>query len=127
MSPKSVLVYALVLLTATPRLVAQQHEEANEVWRTYAERVPPGALVSVRLKNGPALKGHVIQVTSDAVRLNLKKRLPVPDREVRFADIESITSVKEGKSPGQKVLVGAAIGGAIVVAAFLLAVASISN
>jgi hypothetical protein len=33
----------------------------------------------------------------------------------------------EGKSPGQKVLIGAGIGGAILAAAFLLLVATVSN
>ena len=127
MSPKSVVVCALVILTAAPRLTAQQREGANDVWRTYAERLPTGALVRVRLKSGSDLKGHVIQVTSDAVRVNVKRRIPVPAQDVRFADIESIATVHEGKSPGKKVLIGAGIGGAIIVAAFLLALASVSN
>jgi hypothetical protein len=42
-----------------------------------------------------------------------KTRLPVPVRELAFADVQSIETRKEGMSPGAKVLAGVGAAGGV--------------
>ena len=114
MNPKSLLVSALVVLIAIPSALAQQRFEPPEVWRQYAERLPPGAYVDVTLKSGANVKGHVIQASSDLLRVRPKTRIPVPIRDVGYDEIESIARLKERLSPGTKVLIGVGVGAGAV-------------
>jgi hypothetical protein len=111
---KSIVVHVLVLLMAAPSVMAQQRRDSPDVWRAFAERLEVGSYVTVRLQHGPKLKGHIIQVAGDTLRIQPKTRLPVPLREVPFAEIESIERQRETLSPGAKVLVGLGVGSAAI-------------
>src|SRR5262245_42651265 len=116
----------LALLIAAPHVNAQSNEPP-EVWRQYSERLAPGALVRVTLKNGQSLKGHVVQVTTDRLRVDPKTRIRVPIRDLSYDDIAWMSTLKEGFSPGAKVLMGVGIGAAAIFGLFLVALASISD
>ena len=103
----------LALFIAVPHVSAQT-TEPPDVWRQYSERLAPGALVRVTLKNGQSLKGHVIQVTADRLRVDLKTRIRVPIRDLSYDDIAWMSTLKDGFSPGRKVLIGVGIGAACV-------------
>jgi hypothetical protein len=106
MSLRSALIHALVMALATSSVMAQLRQDPSDVWRAFAEQLPPGALVSVHLKNGKSVEGHLVQVTADALHLNPKARIAVPVRVFAFDTIQSIDREKEGRSPGAKVLIG---------------------
>ena len=125
MNLKSFLVCALVVLIAVPGMHAQSRFEPPDVWRQFAERLPAGSYLSVTLKSGPTVKGHVIQVTPDLLRLRPKKRIEVPVQDFRFDEIASMTRLKEGMSPGSKVLIGVAVGAGAIFAAFLVLLSSL--
>ena len=125
MNLKSFLACALVVLIAVPGMHAQSRFEPPDVWRQFAERLPAGSYLSVTLKSGPTVKGHVIQVTPDLLRLRPKKRIEVPVQDFRFDEIASMTRLKEGMSPGSKVLIGVAVGAGAIFAAVLVLVASL--
>jgi hypothetical protein len=116
----------LALLIAVPHINAQS-TEPPEVWRQYSERLAPGALVKVTLKNGQSLKGHVIQAAADRLRLDPKTRIRVPVRDVSYDDIAWMATLKDGFSPGTKVLMGVGIGAACIFGLFLVALAAISD
>jgi len=122
---KSLLVCALVVLIAVPGMHAQSRFEPPDVWRQFAERLPAGSYISLALKNGPIVRGHVIQVTPDVLRVRPKKRIEVPVQDFRYDEIASMTRLKEGMSPGSKVLIGVAIGAGAIFAAVLVLVASL--
>jgi hypothetical protein len=125
MNLKSLVVSALVVLIAVPGMHAQSRYEPPDVWRQFAERLPAGSYVSLTLKSGPTVRGHVIQVTSDLLRVRPKKRIEVPVQDFRYDEIASITRLKDGMSPGSKVLIGVAIGAGAIFAAVLVLVASL--
>jgi hypothetical protein len=125
MNLKSFLVCALAAVIAVPGMHAQTRFEPPDVWRQFAERLPAGSYLSVTLKSGPTVKGHVIQVTPDLLRLRPKKRIEVPVQDFRYDEIASMTRLKEGMTPGSKVLIGVAVGAGAIFAAVLVLVASL--
>jgi hypothetical protein len=125
MNLKSLVVSALVVLIAVPGMHAQSRYEPPDVWHQFAERLPAGSYISLTLKSGPTVRGHVIQVTSDLLRVRPKKRIEVPVQDFRYDEIASITRLKDGMSPGSKVLIGVAIGAGAIFAAVLVLVASL--
>ena len=127
MTLKSPIASALVLLITVQSAVAQPRAEPPEVWRQYAERLQSGAFVRVRLKDGTAVKGHVIQVSSDVLRVEPKTRIPVPVRDLRYDDIASMATPKEGKTPGTKVLIGVGVAAVCIFGLFLMALAAIDD
>src|SRR5262245_47164400 len=106
---KSALVYTLMFLTIGRGAIAQP-APAADVWRAFAEKLPVGEFVSIRLKTGKSVRGHFLQATGDAMRIKPRTRIPVPMRDIAFGDVESITREKEGMSPGAKVALGVGIG-----------------
>src|SRR5215510_12010698 len=104
MKAKKVLVGLLIVALAAPLAMASQREPA-EVWRSFAEKLEVGAFVRVRLVNHQEVKGHVVMVDGNILRLKPKTRVPVPIRELQFVDIESIDRQNEGWSPGKKILI----------------------
>ena len=125
MNVKSFLVCALAVVIAVPGMHAQSRFEPPDVWHQFAERLPAGSYVSLTLKSGPTVRGHVIQVTPDVLRLRPKKRIEVPVQDFRYDEIASMTRLKEGMSPGSKVLMGVAIGAGAIFAAVLVLVSSL--
>ena len=125
MNLKSLLVSALVVLIAVPGTHAQTRFEPPDVWRQFAERLPAGSYISLTLKNGSIVRGHVIQATPDVLRVRPKKRIEVRVQDFRYDEIASVTRLKEGMSPGSKVLIGVAIGAGAIFAGFLVLLASL--
>jgi hypothetical protein len=125
MNLKSLLVCVLVVLIAVPGMHAQSRFEPPDVWRQFAERLAAGSYISLTLKNGSTIRGHVIQATPDVLRVRPKKRIEVPVQDFRYDEIASVTRLKEGMSPGSKVLIGVAVGAGAIFAALLALVASL--
>ena len=125
MKVKSLLICALVALIAVPSTHAQSRFEPPEVWRQFSERLPAGSYVSLTLKSGPTVRGHVIQAMPDVVRVRPKKRIEVPVQDFSYDEIASLTRLKEGMSAGSKVLLGVAIGAGAIFAGFLVLLASL--
>jgi hypothetical protein len=113
MSFRSIVVVLLVAVCFTSPARAQGQ---TDLWRAFAEKLPPGAFVVVRLTNGSTVKGHLVGVMPEMISVLPKTRLQVPVRALAFADIESIDTQKEGMSPGAKVLAGAGAAGGVLLA-----------
>lgn len=74
-----------------------------------AEGLPPQFLVTVRLADGTRLKGRLMELTADTLVIQRKTRLRVSPTVVNAAAVRSVSSDKEGASPGRKVVM--VIGG----------------
>jgi hypothetical protein len=110
----------IVLLAASPVRAQQAAANHSDVWGRFAERLGPGALVTVRLKDGSHFKGHLIAVSSDALQVKPKTRIAVPIRAVPLDAVESIERERDGMSPGSKVALGVGVGvGTTLVLIFL--------
>jgi hypothetical protein len=103
----------LIIVTAVPPATAQR-QESPAVWRAFAEKLEAGAFVRVTLKNHTKVKGHFIMIEGDTLRVKPYTRVPVPIRDFRFSDIDSIDRQREGWSPGAKVATGVAAGVGVV-------------
>ena len=125
MNLKPLLVCALVVAIDVPGMHAQSRFEPPDVWRQFAERLPGGSYISLTLKSGSTVRGHVIQVTPDVLRVRPKKRIEVPVQDFKYDDIASMTRLKEGMSPGSKVLIGVAVGAGAIFASMLVLLASL--
>jgi hypothetical protein len=121
MSLRSALAFVLVVVFFVP---AARGQSQTDLWHSFAERLPPGARVVVRLANGSTVQGQVVQIAPDTMTVLPKTRLPVPVRELAFADVQSIETRKEGMSPGAKVLAGVGAAGGVVLLVLVAALAS---
>jgi hypothetical protein len=121
MTLRSIVIHLLAVLLLAPSVRAQ---EGPDVWHSFAEKLAPGSFVVVTLKDGTTVKGHLIQVADDSLRILPKTRLPVPTRHLGFSNIQSIDPRKEGISPGAKVLLGVGIAGGAIA---LIAAAALSG
>jgi len=116
MSMRIVSVCLVVALLACSGARGQaQDQDRADLWRSYAERLPPHSLVVVQLKNGTSVRGHLIQVMDDRVVVLKKTRLPVPPSQFVLTDVESIEPQKDARSPGMNVLVGVGTAASILV------------
>ena len=118
MSTQRVAAVLAVVLLLCPVVHAQ---DRSNLWRLYAEKLPPHSLVVVQLTSGRNITGHLIQVSDDRIVMLRKTRIPVPPSEIALADIESIEPLKRTMSPGAKVLVG--VGSVVGVVFVLFAIA----
>ena len=107
------------LLGAT--IEARQLRAEPSAWQAVAAALPPGAFVSIRLKDGRRFDGTIIGQGTDSLLFKPKTRIPVSAAEIAFRDIDSLEPRTPGKSPGMKVVIGVAIG---VGATVLLALAA---
>jgi hypothetical protein len=114
----------ITLVLAFTLVAPAAHAQDQDLWRSFAEKLPPGAFVVVHLSNGSTVKGHLVQVTPATITVLPKTRLPVPARALAFADVESIDTTKEGMSPGAKVLAGVGAASAAVVLLVVVALAA---
>src|SRR4051794_23131872 len=95
------------MLFASLSAAAQPAGSDPAGWRTFVEHAGPGATVAVSLKDGSRLRGAVVQVRDGDFSLTLHTRIPVPVRDVAFADVLSVEQTKPSWSPGRKVVTGA--------------------
>jgi hypothetical protein len=105
-------------------LCAQERATETAAWQSLAATLQPGAFVEVRLKDGAHFKGTFMQRSGDRVVVKPRTRVPVPAREIPFADLESIEVAKKGMSPGMKVLIGVGASIATITVIGLLALAN---
>ena len=114
MSMQRVAALLVVVVLVCPVVHAQ---DRSDLWRSYAEKLPPNSLVVVQLRNGRSVTGHLIQVTDDRLVVLRKTRIQVPPSEFALADVDSIEPQKQTMSPGAKVLIGV---GSVVGVVFVL-------
>jgi hypothetical protein len=124
MGLRQLAVVGLAIVLATPPLGAQASSDA-QAWRVLAGQLGPNAYVLVRLKDGREIKGHVVQVSGDVLRINPRTRIPSPLRQVSFDEIARIDRRNEPRwNPASKVLLGVGITVGAVFIAYLVALAS---
>jgi hypothetical protein len=124
MNARVTVITLLVVLLAANSVRAELAGNQSDVWRNFAERLETGAFVTVRLKNGSRIKGHLIQVSPDGLQVKPKTRISVPIRMVPLDAIESIERERQGMSPGAKVAIGAGVGMASILILVFLAILS---
>lgn len=101
----------LALLLAPGAAASQPLPTPNpDAWRTFAQRLPPGQFVSVRLLDGAQFKGTLVTVGDADCTIQPRTRIPVALRTVRYADVAAMEPQKRPMSAGRKVVTGVGIG-----------------
>jgi hypothetical protein len=107
-----------VAVDGTPR-------QGGEIPRSYAEQLPVGREVEVRLKSGERFKGTFMGVEGDGVRVQPSTRIPVPPRVVPLGDLVQLRlSTGNGGSVAKAIIVGVASGAAVFFGLLLVAIAA---
>jgi hypothetical protein len=117
------IVSALVITMATS--AAAQTAPASvgpEVWRTFAERLPAGSLVKVRLQTGERFTATLIEADADGVLMQPKTRLAVPPQHVTYASITTMDQAERGGTAGigKAIAIGAATGAGLFVGLLMI-------
>lgn len=86
--------------------------DPQEVPRSYAEQLPVGRQVEVRLKAGGRFKATYMGVEGDAVRLQRTGRLPVRPELVPLDDVAVLRLAEHNGSAARAVLIGVVSGAA---------------
>jgi hypothetical protein len=100
----------LVLAVSLVAAIGAQRRSDPDAWRLYVASLDPDTIVSIRTKDGRRMNATVIESFTDRVVVQPRTRLTLPPREIPYTDIESIERVKQGRSPGVKVLTWAGVG-----------------
>jgi hypothetical protein len=97
--------------------------QAGDIPRSYADQLPVGRQVEVRLKSGEHFKGTFMGVEGDAVRVQPSTRIPVPPRVVLLADLVQLRLTSgNGGSVAKAIAIGAATGAAAFFGLLLIAI-----
>jgi hypothetical protein len=111
MIAKRLVTVMMIVLVSVSSLQAQERVSDADAWREFVQRLEPHALVRVRTRDGKSMKGYVVHVEPDAMRINPRTRVAVPLREVPFAEVLTVDRLKEPKwNPAAKVLLGVGVG-----------------
>lgn len=110
-----VAVCLVVALCSLPQVVVAQSSDA-EKWHALMVQFEPAAFVSVRLNDGTRLKGTVVSAQETSFTLQVRTRIPVPAREIRYTEVAAVERAKIGMNPAAKVLLGVGISfGALLI------------
>ncbi len=121
---RSVIVVALVALLACNRGVNAQVVVGPEIWRAFTERLEPGKMLKIRLRNGQRFKATLLKVSADAMMILPKTRAAVPPQLVRFTEVETLeVDTGRGIGVGKAAAVGAAVAAGTFLALMALAFA----
>jgi hypothetical protein len=97
-------------VAAEPRLsrAAPRGPEAPDVWRSYASRLPAGALVDVTPAGSDRFVAAFVAADADGILLKPVTRIAEPVRHVAFDRLEQL-ALHDGPRPGARV--GATLAG----------------
>src|SRR5688572_22832308 len=81
-----VLVLVVIVVTGRPTALAQRAVGATEL-QEQVQRLVPGVLVLVRLKDGSRIEGTLLKISGEALSVQPRTRMAVPPRELQLAGI----------------------------------------
>jgi hypothetical protein len=106
---------------------AASAEAANQaatvdLLRSYVGKLPIGALVKVKLKEGKGVKGTLMVIEPDAIVVKPKTRIARPERRLPLAEIEFVElQERNGTNMVKAVGIGIATGAGAFLGLMLLA------
>ena len=142
---RSIAVLLIITLTSTmttARLAAQELADdaaaanqaaANQaatvdLLRSYVGKLPVGAIVKVKLKEGKGVRGTLMVIEPDAIVVKPKTRISRPERRLPLTEIEFVElQERNGASIAKAVGIGLATGAGAFLGLMLLAIAVIDD
>ena len=112
---KSIALMALLCVLVSTSLGAQTTETPDaRLARTNVERIPIGATVKVRTRDGERLKAVLFSADESGIRVKAVTRIPEASRRIAFDEIERIERDQDHVSVGKFAGVGSAIGATVM-------------
>jgi hypothetical protein len=112
---KPIALMTLLGVLISTSLAAQTTETPDaRLARTKVERIPIGATVKVRTRDGEQLKAVLFSADESGIRIKAATRVPEPSRRIAFDEIERIERDQDHVSVGKYAGVGSAIGAAVM-------------
>jgi hypothetical protein len=109
-----------VRATRTTPVATRGGQTDPTVMHRYAQSVPPGSVVNIRMTDGSRLKATFLLAERDHIVVKPRTRIPEPDRRVAIGQIDSL-EIERGGVSGLKALgIGIAGGAAGFFAMFLI-------
>ena len=137
---RSIAVLLIITLTSTmttARIAAQDLADdaaaANQaatvdLLRSYVGKLPIGAIVKVKLKEGKGVTGTLMVIEPDAIVVKPKTRISRPERRLPLTEIEFVElQERNGASIAKAVGIGLATGAGAFLGLMLLAIAVIDD
>lgn len=127
MKTKCIPAVVMIAVMATATAPRAQQVQGAAIWREFAATLQPGASIAVRLTSGQRVKATLLQVSDEAITIQLKTRVPVAPHQVAYADIESLELQRAnggGVGIGKAVAIGAAVGAGAFLGLLMIALAS---
>jgi hypothetical protein len=123
------LIITLTSMMTTARLSANVNQAASiDLLRAYVEKLPIGAIVKVKMKEGRGVKGTLMVIEHDAIVVKPKTRVARPERRLTYADIEFVElQERNGTNIAKSVVIGVATGAGAFLGLILLTVAIIDD
>jgi hypothetical protein len=118
--------FGLMLSLLAPRPAAAQ--VAEEVWRSFAEKIDVGTELNVTLQDGTRFRAMLVGTRDDAVLLQPKTRIAVPVQAVAYSAIVSMERRKAGGTgAGKAAAIGVASGVGTFLGMLLILVATVGD
>jgi len=113
----SALLITTIVLTHTLTAVAAAQPNGEvpnaSVWRAYAEHIPIGSTLSIRMTSGERLTAVLFVVDETAMTVKPKTRVREPARRVTYDAIDELTVRRNRVSIAKYVGIGAAVGAGV--------------
>lgn len=102
---------AALMRVAAPSAQAPAGDQTTiEAWQSFVSKLPPGARLTLTLKNGRHVRGTLLQSTADTLVVAPRTRIPEPVQTVRYTDLAALDLEREGTSVARAVGIGVASG-----------------
>jgi len=81
-----------------------------EYWYAYASKLPIGATVRVRTRDGTRQTAVLALVEQEGITIEAKTRIPEPARYIPYAQLQQLELKQNGTGLAKAAIVGAGIG-----------------
>jgi hypothetical protein len=123
MAVRRILAVAVIVVMFVPSGAAAQ--AADDVWRSFAEKVDVGTELNVRLQDGKRFRATLVGAREEALLLQPKTRVPVPVQAVAYEAIASLERRQHGGIGAAKAAaIGVATGAGVFLAIFAILLAN---
>ena len=120
------LIVTLTSMMTTAPVSAQA--PSPDLLRSYVQKLPIGAIVKVKMKEGKGVKGTLMVVEPDAIVVKPKTRIARPERRLPYSDIEFVElQERGGTNVAKSVAIGVATGAGAFLGLLLLTFAIIDD
>jgi hypothetical protein len=108
--------------TAAAAAAAANQEATVDLLRAYVGKLPIGAIVKVKMKEGKGVKGTLMVIEPDAIVVKPKTRIARPERRLPLTEIEFVElQERNGTNIAKSVAIGVATGAGAFLGLMLLA------